>query len=97
MLSEYQKGIKSSCVFYGFMLLTMVVTHVVSGWENSVLWPRSVLVFVLSILVSLPWVCVNIINLFSPFNHARNLGEAIVHGIALTIAAVFVFIRFSVY
>ncbi|MEX2235412.1 MAG: hypothetical protein WD824_24835 [Cyclobacteriaceae bacterium] len=73
----------SVIAYYVTGLICMLIIHLIIGWENRVLMPRSFLVIILIGLCALPWVGLNITNLFCPVKPPQNLNELFIHGIFL--------------
>ena len=89
MRAAITSGLKNSILFYAFSVGIMAAVHVVIGWENKALLPKSAIVMIFVALVAIPWALLNISNLICPVRRFRNAGELIVHAIFLGVLSMF--------
>lgn len=86
--SDFKKGLKRVLLFYLSGLLITLAFHFFIGWEYQFLPPRSIVVLLIMLVIALPWIALNILNLPRETHRPQCTGELIVHGIVLAIATI---------
>jgi glucose dehydrogenase len=83
MRSAIVNGLKNSILFYALSIGVTIAVHIIIGWENKSLFPKSAIVMIFGVLVAIPWAFLNISNLLCPIKRFRNAGELMAHVIFL--------------
>ena len=78
--ADFKKGLQRVMLYYLAGIIVTITFHVIIGWEYKFLLPMSMVIFVLVLIIALPWMILNLINLHVR-RHPRNFGELVAHGI----------------
>jgi hypothetical protein len=88
MRTAITNGLKNSILFYALGIAVTMAVHIMIGWENKSLFPKSAIVIIFVVLVAIPWALLNISNLICPIKRFRNVGELMAHLIFFATVAV---------
>lgn len=78
--------------YYLLGLLASVAIYLITGWQTKVMLPKSMLVFMITLVAALPWTFLNAIGLACPVKGLQNRSEFFIHCIVFAISA-FIFFK----